>query len=222
MSIVDMPRRPIGTHSTGSVARVCAALAELASGATVVVFDDRDDQADLVLAAEHATTAELEFMIRHTGGFVQVALTHSDCVRLQLPPMWGLNDANVQSGPTVTVDAAAGIGTGISAADRALTIRTVADPTTRPDDLTRPGHVAPVKATGAATTDPGVVDAVVHLMGAAGLRTVAALSTLVSPQDETRMATREESRAFAAEHGLAFVTTNDAVVHAGAAATRPA
>lgn len=199
-------------------APVPAAVAGLRAGATVVVFDDQRGEADLVIAADRATTENLAFMIRHTGGYVNVALPPNDCARLQLPPMWGISEDNVQRGPTVTVDAARGGGTGISAADRANTIRALADPAAAPDDFTRPGHVAPVKAhaRGMAAVH-GTAEAVVYLTGESGLRSAGAYSELVSAVDETRMATREESMAFAREHGLAFVCIADVVAHAAVA-----
>ncbi|MFC3960818.1 3,4-dihydroxy-2-butanone-4-phosphate synthase [Nocardia jiangsuensis] len=173
--------------------------AELASGHTVVLLDPHTGEGHLVLAAEHATTAALAFLVRHTSGFVEVALGDADCARLHLPSMWSLpGAAGVAPDHTVTLDAIDGVTTGISAADRARTIRAMADPSTGPADFTRPGHVAPVRAHGTGA----LADLVVELAADAGARPIAAFAALVSPGHPALLADAADCRAFAEQHGL--------------------
>ncbi len=124
------------------------AVADLKAGKAVVVVDDedRENEGDLIFAAEMATPELVSFMVRYTSGYICVALTESECDRLDLPPMHHTNADSFRTAFTVTVDAKAGITTGISAADRAHTIRLLADATTGPGDLVRPGHVLPLRA----------------------------------------------------------------------------
>ncbi|MGW4335018.1 3,4-dihydroxy-2-butanone-4-phosphate synthase [Rhodococcus koreensis] len=206
MTTVERRHRSTVVCEPTSTARLGTAAAAVSAGRTVVLFDPASGEANLVFAAEFATTAALAFMIRHTSGFVKVTVTEDECVRMQLPPMWALPESTGCSDLAVTVDAVDGIGTGISATDRACTIRTIADPATGPADLSRPGHVAPVIARG---TGAGLADAVVRIMRAAGVRPVGALCELVSPSNETAMASEAESIEFGRRHGLAFVSVND-------------
>ncbi|MDV2476704.1 3,4-dihydroxy-2-butanone-4-phosphate synthase [Rhodococcus zopfii] len=189
--------------------RIARSAADLAAGRTVVLFDPAVGEAVLVVAAEFATTAALAFMIRHTSGFVKVTVPEEDRLRLQLPSMWALPGSRARCELTVTVDAAEGIGTGISAADRAYTIRTIADVTAGPASLTRPGHVAPVAL---GSNEIGTTGAVARIMARAGLRPLAAMCELVSPVDETAMAGESDSIAFARAHSLAFVSAFDLAV----------
>jgi 3,4-dihydroxy 2-butanone 4-phosphate synthase/GTP cyclohydrolase II len=124
------------------------ALADLAAGRPVVVVDDadRENEGDLIFAAEKATPELVSFMVRYTSGYICVGLTEADCDRLDLPPMHHTNLDSFRTAFTVTVDAKVGISTGISAADRARTIALLADPTAVAGDLVRPGHVLPLRA----------------------------------------------------------------------------
>jgi 3,4-dihydroxy 2-butanone 4-phosphate synthase/GTP cyclohydrolase II len=124
------------------------ALADLAAGRPVVVVDDedRENEGDLFVAAELATPELIGFMVRWTSGVLCVPLPAADCDRLALPPMHHRNEDRKQTAFTVSVDARDRTTTGISAAERAHTIRLLADPETRADDLTRPGHVFPLRA----------------------------------------------------------------------------
>ncbi|MGQ4596390.1 3,4-dihydroxy-2-butanone-4-phosphate synthase [Nocardia sp. R6R-6] len=192
--------------------RVEEVLRDLAQGRMVVLCGSSPGEAVLTLAAEFATTASLAFIIRHTSGFVSVAVREADCVRLQLPPMWPLTDSGTVGGFTVTVDAASGISTGISAADRARTIRALADPRSRACDFTRPGHVAPIRARrGGIAQNPGPVEAVVELLTRAGVRPIGAMAELVSELVPTSTAGAREGAEFAATHGLSFVSVDDVV-----------
>ncbi|HWC84170.1 MAG TPA: 3,4-dihydroxy-2-butanone-4-phosphate synthase [Pseudonocardiaceae bacterium] len=188
------------------------ALAQLADGRPVVVVDgpDRENEGDLIVAADRISTATMAFLVRHTSGFVCVALTEPDCERLALPAMHHRNADRFGTAYRVTVDAAEGVSTGISARDRAHTARSLADPSTEPADLTRPGHVVPLAACpGGVLARPGHTEAAVDLARLAGLRPAGVLSEIVSPREPARMASRPELADFAAEHDLAMITIAD-------------
>ncbi|MGW4246124.1 3,4-dihydroxy-2-butanone-4-phosphate synthase, partial [Nocardia sp. NPDC004722] len=133
---------------TEALDTIAAAVAALARGGMVLVVDDenRENEGDLILAAEHATAANIAFLVRHTSGVLCVPMTGEDCDRLQLPPMTAVNQDPKGTAYTVSVDAISGVSTGISAADRAQTMRLLADPRTTPGELSRPGHVFPLRA----------------------------------------------------------------------------
>jgi len=191
------------------------AVAEIAAGRPVVVVDDedRENEGDLVFAAELATPALLAFMVRYTSGYVCVPMTAEDCDRLDLPPMYHTNQDPRGTAYRVTVDAR-GVGTGISATDRARTVRLLADPASRPTDFFRPGHVVPLLAKeGGVLRRPGHTEAAVDLARMAGLRPVGVLSEIVSQKDEGDMARRDELEAFATEHGLTLVTIADLIAY---------
>ncbi|MDV7352011.1 3,4-dihydroxy-2-butanone-4-phosphate synthase [Rhodococcus oxybenzonivorans] len=206
MSIAEISYLPRLDPRCTVQARVERAVADINAGKLIVLFDPACGEASLVVAAEFATIESLAFMIRHTSGLVKVAIPEEDCVRLQLPQMWQLVASVVSSIPAVTVDAAEGIGTGISAADRAHTIRTIADPRTVPSGLSRPGHVAPVIARNAGS---GLAETIVRLVQAANMRPMAAMCELVSPIDATRMANEEEGSDFARDHALTYLSVFD-------------
>src|SRR5215475_5624368 len=147
------------------------AVAEIAAGRPVVVVDDedRENEGDLVFAAEHATAKLVGFAVRWTSGVLCVPLAGEDCERLALPPMCAVNEDRKGTAYTVSVDARDGVTTGISAAERARTIRALADPATGPADLTRPGHVFPLRARdGGVLCRPGHTEAAVDLARLAG------------------------------------------------------
>lgn len=124
------------------------AVADIAAGKAVIVIDDedRENEGDLIFAAEKATPEMVAFMVRYTSGYLCVPLDGAICDRLGLLPMYAVNQDKHGTAYTVTVDARNGIGTGISASDRATTMRLLADPTSVADDFTRPGHVVPLRA----------------------------------------------------------------------------
>ena len=162
---VARPDRVASSRSSGRVA-------DLKAGKAVVVVDDedRENEGDLIFAAEMATPELVSFMVRYTSGYICVALTEGECDRLDLPPMHHTNADRFRTAFTVTVDAKAGITTGISAADRAHTIRLLADPAAGPGDLVRPGHVLPLRAReGGVLRRPGHTEAAVDLARLAGL-----------------------------------------------------
>src|SRR3954447_8631861 len=121
------------------------AVADIAAGKAVVVVDDedRENEGDLIFAAEKATPELVAFMVRYTSGYICVPLTEDEADRLELPPMYHTNQDRRGTAYAVTVDAREGIATGISASDRAHTIRLLAAADTKSSDLSRPGHVVP-------------------------------------------------------------------------------
>jgi 3,4-dihydroxy 2-butanone 4-phosphate synthase/GTP cyclohydrolase II len=191
------------------------ALQELADGGMVVVVDDedREDEGDLVMAAEHVTPADVAFMVRYGSGVVCVALTGERCDELDLPLMVGEHDTEQQrTAFTHTVDLAAGTTTGISAADRSATIRALADPAAGAGAFNRPGHVFPLRAReGGVLRRAGHTEAAVDLSRLAGL-TPAGVSCEVVNDDGT-MARRPDLFRFAAAHGLPITTIADLVEH---------
>jgi len=127
---------------------VVDAIAAIAAGRAVVVVDDedRENEGDLVFAASRATPELVGFMIRYSSGVVCVPMEGRELDRLKLPPMTMVNEDRKGTAYSVSVDARSGVSTGISAADRAHTIRVLVDSATDPHELTRPGHVFPLRA----------------------------------------------------------------------------
>ncbi len=192
------------------------AVADIAAGKAVVVVDDedRENEGDLIFAAEKATPELVAFMVRYTSGYICVSLTSEDCDRLDLPPMYPVNQDKRRTAYGVTVDAREGVSTGISATDRARTIRLLSDPAAVPTDFTRPGHVVPLRAVkGGVLRRAGHTEAAVDLSRLAGLTSAGVLCEVVSQKDEGDMARLEELRAFADEHGLALISIADLIAH---------
>jgi len=188
------------------------ALAQMRAGRPLVVTDaaDRENEGDLVVAAEHATAAIVNLMVRHACGLVCVALTRDRLAALDLPQMVERNTAALGTAFTVPVDARDVTTTGISAFDRAATIRALIDPATRPADLLRPGHVFPLQAAdGGVLERPGHTEAVVDLARLAGL-TPAAVVCEILAEDGT-MARGDALAAFAARHGLGMLAIADLI-----------
>lgn len=192
------------------------AITAIAAGRAVVVADDQDreNEGDLIFAAELASPELMAFTVRHSSGFVCVALPAVECDRLALPPMHLTNADGFGTAYRVTVDAVAGVSTGISARDRAHTARLLADPAARPSDLSRPGHVVPLAArAGGVLERGGHTEAAVDLARLAGLRPAGVLCEIVSTRAPGAMAGRDELAAFAAEHGLVMTSIADLAAH---------
>ncbi|GAB3442603.1 bifunctional 3,4-dihydroxy-2-butanone-4-phosphate synthase/GTP cyclohydrolase II [Actinophytocola sediminis] len=190
------------------------AVADIKAGRPVIVVDDedRENEGDLIFAAEKATPELIAFMVRYTSGYICVPLTEVDCKRLDLPPMFHTNQDVRGTAYTVTVDAKDGVSTGISAADRAHTIRLLADEQATASDFTRPGHVVPLRAKeGGVLRRPGHTEAAIDLAVLAGLRPAGVLCEIVSQKDEGDMARRDELEVFAAEHDLAIISIADLI-----------
>jgi 3,4-dihydroxy 2-butanone 4-phosphate synthase/GTP cyclohydrolase II len=192
------------------------AIAAIKDGRPVVVIDDedRENEGDLIFASELATPDLVAFMVRYTSGYICVAVTESDADRLDLPPMFRVNQDRRGTAYTVTVDAREGVTTGISAADRAHTIRLLADASTTSVDLARPGHIVPLRAKdGGVLRRPGHTEAAVDLAVLAGLRPSGTLCEVVSEKDPTGMARGEELRVFADEHDLSMISIADLIAY---------
>src|SRR6195952_5324027 len=196
--------------------RIEFAVAEIAAGHAVVVVDDedRENEGDLIFAAELATPELVAFTVRHSSGLICVPMTGEDCDRLRLPPMYHVNQDRKGTAYTVSVDAKDGVTTGISAYDRALTMRVLADPATTADDLTRPGHVLPLRAReGGVLVRPGHTEAAVDLAKLAGLQPVAGICEIVSSTAVGEMARLPELQEFAQQNGLALISIADLVAY---------
>jgi 3,4-dihydroxy 2-butanone 4-phosphate synthase/GTP cyclohydrolase II len=183
------------------------AIADVAAGRAVVVVDDadRENEGDLIFAASKATPALLAFTIRHTSGVICVPMLGEELDRLQLPLMTAQNNERMRTAFTVSVDARHGVTTGISAADRARTVRTLVDSATEPYELVKPGHVFPLRYTeGGVLRRPGHTEAAVDLARLAGLPPAGVLAEVVN--DDGTMKRLAASREFADEHGLALIS----------------
>ncbi|BCJ35589.1 riboflavin biosynthesis protein RibBA [Actinocatenispora thailandica] len=191
------------------------AIEDIAAGRPVVVIDDpdRENEGDLIFAAAKATPELLSFMVRYTSGYICVPLPGADCDRLALPPMYHVNQDRRGTAYTVTVDASEGVTTGISATDRARTIRLLADPGSTATDFRRPGHVVPLRAReGGVLRRPGHTEAAVDLARLAGLPPVGVLCEVVSQKD-VGMARVDELSVFCAEHELTLITIADLIAY---------
>jgi 3,4-dihydroxy 2-butanone 4-phosphate synthase / GTP cyclohydrolase II len=190
------------------------AVAAIAAGRPVVVVDDedRENEGDLIFAAQLATPELMAFTVRYTSGFICAPLTDTDADRLELPPMYHTNQDRRGTAYTVTVDAREGVSTGISAADRAHTVRLLAEPTTSPADLSRPGHVVPLRAkAGGVLRRPGHTEAAIDLAVLAGLRPAAVLCELVN--DDGTMMRLPDLEIFVKEHRLVLISIADLIAY---------
>jgi len=179
----------------------------LRAGLPVLVVDDedRENEGDVILAAETVTTQWMAWTIRHTSGYICAPMTESRAVRLGLPPMVADNQDPRRTAYTVTVDAAAGVSTGISAADRAHTIRLLAQDGSTASDFNRPGHVVPLRARqGGVLVRAGHTEAAVDLCRLAGLAPVGAIGELVN--DDGSMMRLPAVLDLGAEHSLPVIT----------------
>jgi 3,4-dihydroxy 2-butanone 4-phosphate synthase/GTP cyclohydrolase II len=189
------------------------AIAAIGRGEIVVVVDDetRENEGDLIMAAENATPEALAFFLRHTSGVICVPMTGERLDELQLPLMVATNTESQRTAFTVTVDYRHGTTTGISAADRASTVQALIDPATRPEDLARPGHILPLRyREGGVLKRAGHTEAAVDLARLAGLYPAGVLCEIVNA-DKTDMARLPELEAFAEEHGLLLISIADLV-----------
>ncbi|RCK68344.1 3,4-dihydroxy-2-butanone-4-phosphate synthase [Desertihabitans brevis] len=188
------------------------ALAALRAGRPVLVTDpaDREDEGDVVLAADTVDAGWMAWTIRHSSGYLCAPMSEERADALQLPLMVTDSGDPLRTAYTVTVDARTGVGTGISAADRARTVRTLADPATTADDLIRPGHVVPLRARpGGVLERPGHTEAAVDLCRLAGLQPVAAIAELV--EDDGTMMRSPGLVRLAAEHDLPLLSIEELV-----------
>src|SRR5512132_2928373 len=188
------------------------ALAAMAAGGMVVVVDDadRENEGDLIMAAEAATPETIGFFVRHTSGVICTPMLGERLDELDLPLMVAANTAPYRTAFTVSVDARAGTTTGISAADRATTIQALIDPATRPADLVRPGHIFPLRyREGGVLKRAGHTEAAVDLARLAGRAPAAVLCEIVD--DSGQMARLPQLERFAATHGLPLISIADLI-----------
>lgn len=193
-------------------ATVPSALKHLKSGGMLIVVDDanRENEGDLVIAAEHVTATDMTFIIRHTGGVACLALSNAIADQLHLPPMVSRNTSLRKTPFTVSIEAAKGITTGISAKDRAKTIRTAIRKHAVPNDLRRPGHVFPLRAQdGGVLVRTGHTEASVDLCHLAGLREGAVISELM--HDDGTMMRLPALQKFAKTHQLPILRIEDLI-----------
>ncbi|WME22780.2 3,4-dihydroxy-2-butanone-4-phosphate synthase [Brachybacterium sp. GU-2] len=193
---------------------VPAAIAEIAAGRPVVVVDDedRENEGDLILAAATATPEQVAFAVRHSSGLLCAPMSAERADALELPLMVADNADPFRTAYTLTVDAAEGVTTGISAADRARTLTVLADPAAVPTDLIRPGHVLPLRAKASGVLERrGHTEAAVDLTRMAGLPAVGMIVELV--HDDGTMQRGPALRAFADQHGLAMISIEDLAAH---------
>ena len=209
------------------------AIADIRAGKLVIVADDedREDEGDLVGAADRVTPGMINFMATHGRGLICLTLTPDRCQALGLSQMTEHNTESRETAFTVSVDAAArfGVTTGISAADRAATVRVAIDPASQPSDLRRPGHVFPLRARpGGVLQRVGQTEASVDLARLAGLYPAGVICEILNP--DGTMARRPELDRFAAQHRLTFITVaqlvqyrlaNERLVHRVASARLP-
>ncbi|WP_425843254.1 3,4-dihydroxy-2-butanone-4-phosphate synthase [Agrococcus sp. TSP3-2-1] len=195
-----------------SITTIDAALEALRQRKPIIVVDDegRENEGDLIISAQLATAEWIAFMVRHTSGYLCAPLTGERADELGLPLMVLENEDSRQTAYTITVDAADRDSTGISADDRAHTLRVLANPAATPADLRRPGHIVPLRAVeGGVRQRAGHTEAAVELMQLAGLEPVAAIGELV--EDTGEMRRLPSLIAFGDEHGLPVITIADLI-----------
>ena len=188
------------------------AIDAIARGELVIVVDDadRENEGDLIMAAEKVTPEAMAFMIRHTSGVICMPMLGDRLDALQLPLMVAHNTEVQRTAFTVSVDAVEGTSTGISAADRAVTIRTLIDPATRPEDLARPGHIFPLRyREGGVLKRAGHTEAAVDLARLAGLAPAGVLAEVVN--DDGTMQRLDDLEGFATQHGLLMISIADLI-----------
>ena len=190
------------------------AIAEIAAGRMIIVVDDedRENEGDLTLAAEACTPEMVAFIRKYASGVICVPMTTERLEQLDLPQMVQRNEARLGTAFTVTVDARDGITTGISAADRARTIRVLADPNAKPRDLVKPGHIFPLRAReGGVLVRAGQTEAAVDLCRLASLQPVGVICEITNPDGS--MSRLPQLKPFAKRHGLKMITVKDLIAY---------
>nr|WP_261574382.1 bifunctional 3,4-dihydroxy-2-butanone-4-phosphate synthase/GTP cyclohydrolase II [Frankia gtarii] len=211
-----LPVEPPSHQAPKTLGPVEAAIEAMRRGEMVLVVDDedRENEGDLIMAAEYATPETMAFMIRNTTGLLCVAVTEARAAELRLPLMVATGDDPRGTAFTVSVDLKSGTTTGVSATDRSLTVRALADPATRPEHLSRPGHVFPLIARpGGVLQRPGHTESTVDLCRLADLEPVGVLAEVTD--DDGSMARRPALRRFAAQHRLVTLSVDDIIRYRG-------
>src|ERR1700683_2216170 len=209
---------PLPTRATDASAAAVAPsgideiLAELRAGRMVLMLDDeeRENEGDLIMAAQFATAEAVAFMIRHTSGIICVSMDPEQLARLELPQMVPNNDEAYRTAFTVSVDYRFGTTTGVSSSDPAKTIRALVDPASSAQDFARPGHIFPLRPRrGGVLIRAGHPEAAIDLCLLAGLQPAGVLCELMN--DDGSMARRAQIEIFAREHGLKIGTIADLI-----------
>lgn len=195
-----------------SLASVTEIIEEIRSGRMVVLVDeeDRENEGDLVLAAQHVTAEAVNFMAKHARGLICLTLTEGRCRQLNLPPMVRDNRSPLGTAFTVSIEAATGVTTGISAQDRARTVQAAVAPAARPEDIVQPGHIFPLMAQpGGVLVRAGHTEAGCDLAGLAGLEPAAVICEIL--KDDGTMARLPDLMEFCAVHGLKIGSIADLI-----------
>src|ERR671914_3104317 len=193
-------------------ASIDEAARDIRDGRMIIIVDDedRENEGDLVCAAEKVTPEVINFMARHARGLICLPLTEDRCDELHLAPQVADNTSFLGTAFTVSIEARRGVTTGISAADRATTILTAVDSRTKPQDLARPGHVFPLRARkGGVLVRTGQTEAIVDLARIAGLYPAGVICEIMNP--DGTMARMPELRKFAKKHNLKIISVADLV-----------
>lgn len=197
---------------TTPFATITEALDDLRQGKMVILVDDedRENEGDLVIAAEKVTPEAINFMVKYGRGLVCLAMEEEDLNRLNIPMMVEQNTSKFQTAFTVSIEAAKGVTTGISAHDRAHTIKTAIDPQSTAADIVRPGHIFPLRAQpGGVLARQGQTEGSVDLARLAGLKSAGVICEIL--KDDGTMARLDDLTIFAAEHNLKIVSINDLI-----------
>jgi 3,4-dihydroxy 2-butanone 4-phosphate synthase/GTP cyclohydrolase II len=216
--LASVPATPIasaaadGAPECFDISPVTEIIAELRAGKIVILVDeeDRENEGDLLMAAEFVTPEAINFMVTHARGLVCLTLTEARCRQLELPLMSSRNGTRYGTNFTMSIEAAEGVETGISAADRARTIRVAVARDAKPDDLVQPGHIFPVRAVpGGVLVRAGHTEAGCDLTEIAGLTPAAVICEILKP--DGTMARLPDLVMFAREHGLKIGTIADLI-----------
>lgn len=202
-----------GPTDDGPLADIATALEAFGRGEILVVVDDedRENEGDLIMAAEHVTPEKIAFFLHHTSGFICASITEERADQLDLAPMVEQNTESMRTAFLVSVDYRHGTSTGISAYDRAATVQALVDPSTRPSDLARPGHILPLESReGGVLKRAGHTEATVDLARMAGLYPAGILCEIVDAE-KMGMARQPELRRFAREHDLYMISIADMI-----------
>src|SRR3954462_9067296 len=194
------------------LAKIEEAAEDIRHGRLIIIVDDedRENEGDLVCAAELVTPEIISFMAIHGRGLICLPLTEDRCDELQLHPQTSENTSSMGTAFTISIEAREGVTTGISAADRARTILTAVDPRSKPSDLARPGHVFPLRAKhGGVLVRVGQTEASVDIVRIAGLQPAAVICEIMN--DDGTMARLPELEVFAEKHDLKIISVADLV-----------
>ena len=197
---------------TFRAATVEEAVQAVSDGRLIIIVDDedRENEGDLMIAAEKVTPEIINFMTKHGRGLICLPMTRKRLEELRLPLMVAQNTARFETAFTVSIDAKEGISTGISAPDRARTVRVALDPATQPSDLARPGHIFPLQAReGGVLARAGQTEAAVDLARMAGLTPAGVICEIMN--EDGTMARMPGLEAFSLEHGVPILTIADLI-----------